>query len=102
MLNQRQAAMPSGISPMVKASPVMKAFSASASLTMAIFADSADRPASMAVMSRSSGAVRIMPRNTGIIAGLTVVACQSIQRSATARVCRSSGYRPPGSCFAAR
>ena len=93
--------MPSGISPMVNVSPVMKVFSASTLLMMDILADRAARLAWMASMSRFSGAVRIMPRKTGIIVGLTVVTCQSIQRSATARTWRLSGYNPPGSCLAA-
>ena len=91
-----------GMSPIEKASPAAYAVLANCSSSIFTAAVVFTLPSSIALWLRSAGGVRIMPQNTGVIAGPITESCQSIHWLAFARVCGSAGSSLPAPNLAAR
>src|ERR1700753_4153947 len=80
-----------GMSPIEKASPAADGVLANCSSSILTAAVVFNLPSSMALWLRSAGGVRIMPQNTGVIAGPITESCQSIHWFALARALGSAG-----------
>jgi len=93
--------MPIGMSPMVSWSPATNLRVASTLSTIVHSSLNRLVAAAIAAMSRCSGLVSMRPRKIVQPGAESVVSCQSIQRSASARIRRSVGHNVPAPNLAA-